>query len=326
VCVLTRGDHEVELVSMFGTEFQAGVSLACAVVAAAGNAVGNVLQRKASLEQPPGRSFSPGLVWDLVRRPTWLAGFGGMVVSFALQAVALALGELSAVEPVITLEVPMTLLVAAYVFGAPVGRTEWAGIWTMTAGMILLVATLAPRPGREAHVAPWIYGLAVAATVACVVILLLAGRHGRRPWGTACLGAAAGASFGLTATFVKHLVDHLHGRGLSTLLTIWPTYAAVAVGITGVIIMQAALHQGPLVAAQPGITLADPLVSVFWGVLVYREAVRTGLWLLPAALAAVAIGAGVTMLARSPLLAQVADDDPDRSRATDVPEHGCPQG
>ena len=46
-----------------------------------------------------------------------------MVVSFVLQAVALSLGQLSAVEPIITLEVPLTLLVAGHVFGA----RRWAG-------------------------------------------------------------------------------------------------------------------------------------------------------------------------------------------------------
>ena len=44
-----------------------------------------------------------------------------MVVSFVLQAVALGLGQLSAVEPIITLEVPLTLLVASHVFRRPAG-------------------------------------------------------------------------------------------------------------------------------------------------------------------------------------------------------------
>jgi EamA domain-containing membrane protein RarD len=47
----------------------------------------------------------------------------------------------------------------------------------------------------------------------------------------------------------------------------------------------------------------DPTVSILWGVLVYNESTRTGPWVALAVLGAVAIGVGVVMLARSPLLA-----------------------
>ena len=93
------------------------------------------------------------LLLDLVRQPTWLIGFSGLVGSFVLQAVALGLGQLSAIEPIITLEVPLTLLVASRVFRAPLGRLEWTGILIMTAGMILLVPMLDPHPGDETDVA-----------------------------------------------------------------------------------------------------------------------------------------------------------------------------
>jgi EamA domain-containing membrane protein RarD len=76
-------------------------------------------------------------------------------------------------------------------------------------------------------------------------------------------------------------------------------------GITGVVIVQWALHTGPLLAAQPGFTLMDPLVSILWGVLVYNETTRTGPWIPLAVLGAAAIAAGVFMLARSPLLSSL---------------------
>jgi EamA domain-containing membrane protein RarD len=68
-----------------------------------------------------------------------------------------------------------------------------------------------------------------------------------------------------------------------------------------VLIMQWALHSGPLLAAQPGFTLLDPLVSILWGVLVYEEATRTGAWLVLATAGGIAVGIGVWLLSRSPL-------------------------
>ncbi|MCW2495774.1 DMT family transporter [Jatrophihabitans sp.] len=293
---------------MIGVGLDAGLSFVCAAAASGGNALANVMQRKASLEQPPEQSFGLKLMVDLVQRPTWLLGFGGMVASFLLQAVALGLGQLSAVEPIITLEVPLTLLVASRVFNVAVGRMEWAGIWTMTVGMIVLVAVLDPHPGNESDVSQPIYALAGGGTVAFVLLLVLAAQRGGRLWRTACLGAAAGASFGLTATLTKEAVSRLDTHGVVGMLATWQTYGAAGVGVAGVVIMQWALHSGPLLAAQPGFTLLDPLVSTLWGVLVYHEAVRVGLWLLPELLAAATIAGGVFLLANSPLLSALAED------------------
>ncbi len=279
-----------------------------AALAAAGNAVGNVMQRKASLEESPDRPFGLRFLLDVIRRPVWLIGFGGLVGSFVLQAIALSLGELSVVETIITLEVPLTVLVASRVFGGRVGRAEWTAIFVMTTGMIALIAALNPQPGDETQVDHLTYVLAGGGTAATIVALALASRRGSQFWRTALLGAAAGTSFGLTATLVKETVTQLSDHGVSGVLTTWQTYIAVGFGVLGVVIMQWALHTGPLLAAQPGFTLMDPLVSILWGVLVYNEMTRTGSWLVLATLGGIAIGAGVAMLSRSPLLAQLNAD------------------
>jgi drug/metabolite transporter (DMT)-like permease len=280
-----------------------------AALAATGNALANVMQRKASLQQPEGRPFGLPLLMDLVRSPTWLLGFTGLVGSFVLQAAALGLGQLSAVEPIITLEVPLTLLVASHIFRTRLGRTEWGGILVMTAGMIALVAILNPMPGDETHVAHLTYVTAGGATAATIAALVALSARGSRLWRTACLGAAAGTSFGLTATFIKETVARGEHGGLVAVLTTWQTYVAIAFGVLGLVLVQWALHTGSLLAAQPGFTLMDPLVSILWGVLVFNEATRTGWWLLPATVGALAIGAGVLTLARSPLLATLSPNE-----------------
>jgi drug/metabolite transporter (DMT)-like permease len=277
------------------------LSYLCAALAAFGNAIANVMQRKASLQTEPDTPFGLKLMRKLVRNPTWLLGISGMVGSFVLQAVALGLGELSAVEPIITLEVPLTMLVASYVFHTRLGPQEWTSILVMTGGMIGLVAALDPMPGDESNVNHTTYVIAGGGTAATIVVLIIAAQRQHTIWRTACLGAAAGTSFGLTATLVKESVNQLTTRGIIGLVTTWQTYVAIGFGVLGVLLMQWALHSGPLLAAQPGFTLLDPLVSILWGVLVYEEATRTGAWLVLATAGGIAVGVGVALLARSPL-------------------------
>lgn len=287
------------------------ISLPVAALAACGNALANVMQRKAGLEEGTDKAFGLAFLLDLVRRPTWLLGFLGLVSSFVLQAVALGLGSLAAVETVITLEVPLTLLVASRVFGSRLGRTEWTGILVMTGGAILLIAMLNPQPGDETNVSDFLYAAAGGGTAGTIAVLVVAAQRGHTLWRTGCLGAAAGTSFGLTATMIKETISRAGTDGFWAIFTAWQTYTAVGFGVGGLVLVQWALHVGPLIAAQPGFTLMDPLVSILWGVLIFDEVVRMGAWLVPATLGGLAVGLGVFVLTRSPLLAALSDSSDD---------------
>jgi hypothetical protein len=179
----------------------------------------------------------------------------------------------------------------------------------MTAGMAALVGGLGPAGGNADGVDHLTYIEAGAATAAGIAALVVAGQRAHRVWRAAALGAAAGTSFGMTATMIKATMAAVADHGFSGIVLTWQTYVAMGFGIGGLVLVQAALHAGPLVAAQPGFTLMDPLVSILWGVLIFDEVTRTGGWLVLATVGAIAIGVAVFRLARSPLLQQVVDVD-----------------
>jgi hypothetical protein len=115
------------------------------------------------------------------------------------------------------------------------------------------------------------------------------------------LGVAAGAAFGLTAALIKG-VTQAFSQGFTVLLTSWQLYAMIAAGALSLFLVQSAMNAGRLLAAQPGLTLADPVVSILWGVLVFREHVRGGWFVVLAVICGAGIAATVITLARSPLL------------------------
>ena len=100
------------------------ISYALALGAAAANAAGNVLNRKASREEPDRAEFRLRLIAGLLRRPAWLSAVGLMILSFALSATALGTGELATVQIVIILDLPLTLVGGARVLGGHLGRRE----------------------------------------------------------------------------------------------------------------------------------------------------------------------------------------------------------
>lgn len=91
----------------------------------------------------------------------------------------------------------------------------------------------------------------------------------------AVLAVAAGTAFGLTAALIKGMTETF-SQGFTVLLTSWELYGMIAAGVLGVFLVQSAMNAGRLIAAQPGLTLSDPIVSILWGVLVFGERVRDG--------------------------------------------------
>ena len=117
------------------------ISYIAAFLAAVANASSNILNRKATQEEPARVEVRPKLILNLLRRRVRLIAVAIMVMSSLLGATALGTGQLAAVQIIIILELPMTLVGGAMFRGSRLGAREWAAIAGMTAGVIGLLAS-----------------------------------------------------------------------------------------------------------------------------------------------------------------------------------------
>jgi drug/metabolite transporter (DMT)-like permease len=305
-----------------------------AVLAACGNASSSVLQRKANKRIPQRDNMSLEQIRLLLHQPVWFGGIAAITAGFLLQAAALDTGDLAVVEPVLVLELPFTLVFASWLFHQRLGRREWLSTAAMTAGLAGLLYLLAPSAGGppRLHWYGWLTGVGGNLLLAGVLVLwarrgslrpgrkseegqAASGQGGGGSVKAALLAVAAGSTFGLTAALIKAMTQTL-SHGVVGLFTSWPVYAMLAAGALGMFLTQSALNAGQLIAAQPGLTLSDPLISVLWGVLAFQEQVQQGWYIIGQVACAGVIVAGVVMLARSPVLA-AGDEDDDEDEAAD---------
>lgn len=276
------------------------VSYIAAFLTAASNAASNVLNRKATRDQPAQHHFRARLILGLLRRRTWLAAVALMLVSFVLGAVAMGTGQLATAQIIIVLELPITLLGAAKFLGGRLRAVEWAAIAGLTGGVIGVLACLDPRSGTPAAAGPaaWIIGSAATAAPA-VALVVAARRTGGAARRAALLGMASGLGYGLASAYAKGVTQQFAYGGITGVLASWQLYAAGAAGITAMWLLQNTYHAGRLAAGQPGITLLGPSTAAVWGVVVFGEHVRGGVFLASAALPAVILIASVLVLSRS---------------------------
>lgn len=277
------------------------IAVVLALATAMSNAAANVMQRMADREEPDQRGLSPRLMWSLLHRKIWLTGLAAVITSFVLQAAALHFGQLALVQPIIVVELPLTLIAAAVVFHSPMAARDWTSVALMTVGLAVLIGSLDPHRGQPGGPDPlaWVMGVGICVTVITALVVAALRRDGLRK--AALLGAATGIGFGMTAAFTKAAMIAL-GSGVGALFGAWPTYALAVSGLGSMFLMQNALRAGKLVAAQPGITLLDPFTAILWGIFAFHEQARHGLAAVAAVGGAVAMVAGAVLLSRSAVL------------------------
>ncbi|MFJ3981068.1 DMT family transporter [Streptomyces fungicidicus] len=280
-----------------------------ALGAALSNALATVLQRKAALTVPRSDKLRAGLMLDLLRRRVWLAGIAAVIAAALCQAVALATGPLTVVQPLLVLELPLTLVIGTLLLQGRLSRAGWAAVCAVVAGLAVALAAASPE-GNRTHVPMDLWIPALAVCVATIAGLVLTGI--RRPAGrgrAACFGLATAVAYAVTAALMKASMHTLDDDGVVAFLTAWQTYGFALFGVSALFFLENAMQAGPLVASQPAITLGDASVSLALGVTVYAEYVRGGWWLLPQLLGVALIVAGVLTLSRVPLARTLTGGD-----------------
>src|SRR5690349_2172082 len=173
-----------------------------ALASAACFAAGSALQHQVVGEAPDYRDSRRSFLSGVVRRPAWLVGIVLSAVAFSLHAVALSLGELTLVQPVIVSGVVFAVMIrAALDRRLPPRRTV---IWLLVtwAGLAVFLVSRPEAPdGRPDPAHAW---EAVLAGVLLAAVCVVASRRvsADRIRGL-LLGAAAGLLFGLVAGLVK---------------------------------------------------------------------------------------------------------------------------
>jgi drug/metabolite transporter (DMT)-like permease len=244
-------------------------AIAFSLLAALCNAV-SVLTRHVASTADPDRPTGLRLAGYLLRNPQWLAGTGAQVGAFAFQAVALQLGQLSVVQPLLVTELVMALVLRRVWIRQAIAWAAWAGAAATCAGLAVFIVAAEPRGGHSGP-AGGHWAVVVVAYVAVVASLITLARAGSPARRAAMYGSAAGITWALEATFIKSATNDLAQAGLSGLFTGWPVYAVAVGGAAGVVIEQAALQNGPLRVSQPLLVIIDPIVSIVLSVWLFGE-------------------------------------------------------
>jgi len=245
------------------------LAVALALAGSGSYAVAVVTQQNVAARVPSERVFDLVVLSRLVRRPAWLMGLAAVVAGFVLQAVALGLGRLVLVEPVLASGLLFALALAAWRDRRPLRAAEWAAALAAVAGLAVFLGIGQPAGGeRTASVAA--LGLTAAAVAGLVGLCWLLARRfpaSRRALALGVAGgAAAGANDAVTKSVAVLAADHRLGLFADPRF-----YLLVVAGLMVYTIQQNGYRAGGLTAFLPAFAVVEAVSGSLLGVVIYHE-------------------------------------------------------
>jgi drug/metabolite transporter (DMT)-like permease len=273
------------------------VDVALALVAAFFFALGLVLQEKAASVQPAS-AVGAGFLVRLVRNPVWLLGAASQMLGFVAQAVALGIGRMVIVQPLLVATIVFSLPIARIVTKRDIRGIEWIGALIVTAGLAaLLIVSQTAEGTDDAAFGLWAVVGGVCIGIAVLLFVLARGRSPALRAGL--LGMAAGILFGFAAALTKATVARFD-QGLWEVVWDWHVYAMIALSVGAVWLQQAALQTGALSAAVASTMAFDPLSSIPLGIIIFDEQLHETAFGITVSVAALAMTfVGLVLLARA---------------------------
>lgn len=265
-----------------------------------------MLQQREAEQIATDQTLKLGLLAQLARRPRWLLGVGADVGGYVFEALALGIGTLVLVEPILATSLLLSLFLGGAINGRYVSRAGWYAAVVLAVGVSVFLYVVAPTPGIQlASNRSWL--IAAPPIIAFVIACIAGARSTSGSARAALLGVAAGTLFGTSAVLTKAFVHYL-GGGILNWVPHWEPYALAVSSITGLVCSQSAFQTGALAAAVSAEQVLQPLtgVALGLGLLDERLEVKGSIGALTLGAALIAMLGGVLTLAR---VEQSTDED-----------------
>jgi drug/metabolite transporter (DMT)-like permease len=269
-----------------------------AVLAALVYGAAVAVQHREAAAMDATRSLRPRLLLGLMVRPLWLLGLLGDVGGFALQTAALTLGSLVVVQPILTLSLVVSLMLGARFDARRLQAREWRSVAGLLAGLSMFLVVARPTSHSDAVASPHRWFVTLTAVSGLALFALVVGKTRSGPRRGMWFALAAACTEGLMAVFAKAFGDRL-GHGVASTFASWQPYAVAICGIVTMILVQSAYQVGTQNATLPMLTVAEPIIAVTLGAVLFDEQLHLAGWRAPVVVISVAVMLGCLALIAS---------------------------
>lgn len=276
------------------------------ILAALSFGLGWVLQQRVAAHAALSELLSYRLVWHLMHYRVWWFGIAAMVCGQGLGALALQLGPVALVEPLLSTNLLFAFLIAGALARRRVRAREIGGALLLSAALGVFIAVGDPT-GPDHPTPQWDTGLLAVIVVGGVSLLLVSAAKAKDMTHLATeavlLATAAGILYGLQDVATQAALARYDDDGLRVLITSPWGYIVVAAAASGILMSQSAFRAARLDFSLPPTAVAEPVVGILLSLFVLEDTLSFGAGALAVeALCLVAMVTGVVIIGRSETL------------------------
>lgn len=265
-----------------------------------------VLQHKGTTESVDSEGNDAGFK-KLAKHPAWLTGAILFYVAGAIHLVALSLGSLAVVQPLIVTELIFIPPIAAIISKIKVPGRDWMWILAVSAALAAFLIVAQPTEGERLSTnLQWVVTLGVL-FVAFGVLFAIGRKLAPTPR-AAVLGTATGI---INAMYVLAAKGVFGGPpiGLFIILAVIAIFSALG----GVGFATYAFRSGPVTVSSAAMIVVNPIVATIAAIYLFEVSINDAPWqILLIAIAIIVVVVGIIQLSRSEAVhGEAEDSDPD---------------
>ena len=246
------------------------------------------------------------LILTSIKRPMWLLGLGVMVGAPVLQYLALRVGNLTQVQPMLTCELLFILAIIVVTHHERPGKVEWLGALGIVGGLAMFLIAAAPS-GDASVLSPKAAVVITTGALVVVIAFYFGTRRTTASLRAAGLGAAAATCFAYQAAMTQIVA----GVPITQIFRQPALYALAVAGISGFFLFEHALKAGHIASSRAAMVVVDPFLSVLLGVSVFHDRIAHTPFRLAIEIAGLAVLLyGAKTLATSPLITAIQPTEP----------------
>ena len=232
------------------------------------------------VERLVGESAHAGLslrhMLSLFRRPSWMVGTLLLGLAVVFQLGSLSLSPITLVQPIGVVGLVITSILNSRISGVKLGKRVTASIALAVVSIAIFVTVAATNVTDRIVTDAKLTVILIAFGAVFVCALTLFALFRQR--GIALIYiVGAGVLYGFVATLAKVVISRFQQNDFE-----WHTWACVvaliAGGLLGMLFVQNAYSSGPPDLVVAGLTVIDPMIAVFIGILILGEAAHAPIW------------------------------------------------
>jgi drug/metabolite transporter (DMT)-like permease len=278
---------------------RSSAAVAVGLASAGAFAVSNALQHQAAGRLPETVHRALAVLGYLARQRIWVAGTCISFCALVLHALALQIGSIALVQPLMLVGVVLAVPARAALEHKSPHWDEVRAVGVTVIGLGAFIVSTNPQPADEPAAIP----SAVAFVVGSFVVglgILRASRtsdSGEGRFQAALLGVGAGVMFGSTAGLLK-LVGTPATWQSGRLVPVVVLGMLMVAGLLGTAMNQRAYQIAPIAFSMPLVNVVDIVVAVLFGAVVFGELPAHTLATMTIQIGALAcVSAGLAMIA-----------------------------